>query len=394
MTGFVIGAAVAVALVLALLLRPFLRKTRQRRSRRSASSTRRSSASSSPSWTRTWPRARSAKDDYAQARAELQRRALEDTREAGRRAARCERRRRPWPRVALAVPVVAIALYLLIGNPGASMADGSAAAAHKNQQQDLERMVAALAAEARKGAGQPAGLGDAGPLVQGDWAASHEAEQAFERAGAVHRRRRADARELRGRGGHQRRRQLERQAGAADRRRRSRPTRRTRWRCGCPGPRPWSARTTTGRWRTWERLMALLPPGSEDARMLQGAMEEVRARAGKPSQAATAAAAAPVAAETKTAASALGKRQRHRGTGSRAQSQGGARRYGDGDRAAAGFAHAARPGARPCRGFAVEVHAGRLGFDEPAVAALGGQRSRSGSAGFQDRHGASPRRAT
>jgi len=49
---------------------------------------------------------------------------------------------------------------------------------------------------------------------------------------------------------------------------------------------------------TWDRLMALLPPGSEDANMLQGAIAEVRSRAGKPPQAA----AAPAAGEPKTAA--------------------------------------------------------------------------------------------
>jgi cytochrome c-type biogenesis protein CcmH len=44
--------------------------------------------------------------------------------------------------------------------------------------------------------------------------------------------------------------------------------------------------------RTWERLAALLPPGSEDARMLQGAIDDVRSRSGLPAKAATVTAAA------------------------------------------------------------------------------------------------------
>jgi cytochrome c-type biogenesis protein CcmH len=37
--------------------------------------------------------------------------------------------------------------------------------------------------------------------------------------------------------------------------------------------------------RTWERLASLLPPGSDDARMLQGAIDDARSRAGLPAKA-------------------------------------------------------------------------------------------------------------
>ena len=48
--------------------------------------------------------------------------------------------------------------------------------------------------------------------------------------------------------------------------------------------------------QTWERLAAMLPPGSDDARMLQGAIDDVRAKSGLPAKAAVPAPAVAAAA--------------------------------------------------------------------------------------------------
>jgi cytochrome c-type biogenesis protein CcmH len=305
MTGFVIGAAVAVVLVLALLLRPFLRKSAQ-----AQLSQRQLNAAifrdQIVKLDQDLAEGTLAKDDYTQARAELQRRALDDTREEDATST-LRAPKKTMAAVALAVPVAAIALYLVIGNPGAILADGAGAAAHKNQQQDLERMVAALAQKLEK---QPENLQGWAMLARSYKVLGRmtEAELAFERAGAAID---GDAQmlanyadvaatnaggSLKGKPA-----QLIAKALKADP---ENPM--ALW---LSGTEAMESRDYDRALATWERLMALLPPGSDDSRMLQGAMEEVRTRAGKPSTAATAAAAAPAApaaAEKKTAASALG----------------------------------------------------------------------------------------
>jgi cytochrome c-type biogenesis protein CcmH len=303
MTGFLIGAAVAVVLVLALLLRPFLRKSApgQLSQRQLNAAIFRDQL---VKLDQDLAEGTLAKDDYTQARAELQRRALEDTREEDATST-LRAPRKTMAAVALAVPVAAIALYLVIGNPGAILGEG--AAAHKNQQQDLERMVAALAQKLEK---EPDNLQGWAMLARSYKVMGRmmEAELAFERAGAAID---GDAQmlanyadvaatnaggSLKGKPA-----QLIGKALKADP---QNPM--ALW---LSGTEAMESRDYDRALATWERLMALLPPDSEDSRMLQGAMEEVRARAGKPSKAATAAAAPPAAAaaaEQKTAASALG----------------------------------------------------------------------------------------
>jgi cytochrome c-type biogenesis protein CcmH len=299
MTGFVIGAAVAVVLVLALLLRPFLRKSsRQQLSQRQLNAA--IFRDQLAKLDQDLADGTLAKDDYTQARAELQRRALEDTREEDATST-LRAPKKTMAAVALAVPVAAIALYLVIGTPGAMLADGPAGAA-SNQQQDLERMVAALAQKLEK---EPGNLQGWAMLARSYKVMGRlmEAELAFERAGAAID---GDAQmlanyadvaatnaggSLKGKPA-----QLIAKALKADP---ENPM--ALW---LSGTEAMERKDYDRALATWERLMALLPPGSEDSRMLQGAMEEVRARAGKPSQAAKAAApAAP--ADKKTAASAL-----------------------------------------------------------------------------------------
>jgi cytochrome c-type biogenesis protein CcmH len=303
MSGFLIGAAVAVVLALALLLRPFLRKSAEGRlSQRQLNAA--IFRDQLVKLDQDLAEGTLAKDDYTQARAELQRRALEDTREEDATST-LRAPRKTMAAVAVAVPAAAVALYLLIGNPGAILADGSSAAAHKNQQQDLERMVAALAQKLEK---EPNNLQGWAMLARSYKVMGRmmEAELAFERAGSVID---SDAQmlanyadvaatnaggSLKGKPA-----QLIAKALKADP---ENPM--ALW---LSGTEAMESKDYDRALATWERLMALLPPGSEDSRMLQGAIEEVRARAGKPSKAATAAAAAPAAAGgQKTAASALG----------------------------------------------------------------------------------------
>lgn len=301
MTGFVIGAAVAVGIVLALLLRPFLRQSAggQLSQRQLNAAIFRDQL---VKLEQDLAEGTLAKDDYTQARAELQRRALEDTREEDATST-LRAPKKTMVAVALAVPIAAVALYLVIGNPGAMLAEGTAAGAHKNQQQDLERMVAALAQKLEK---EPDNLQGWAMLARSYKVMGRmmEAELAFERAGAVIDN---DAQmlanyadvaatnaggSLKGKPA-----QLIAKALKADP---EHPM--ALW---LSGTEAMERRDYDRALATWERLMALLTPGSEDARMLQGAIEEVRARAGKPAKAAAAAAPAPAPAE-KAAASSLG----------------------------------------------------------------------------------------
>lgn len=301
MTGFVIGAAVAVGIVLALLLRPFLRQSAggQLSQRQLNAAIFRDQL---VKLEQDLAEGTLAKDDYTQARAELQRRALEDTREEDATST-LRAPKKTMVAVALAVPIAAVALYLVIGNPGAMLAEGTAAGAHKNQQQDLERMVAALAQKLEK---EPDNLQGWAMLARSYKVMGRmmEAELAFERAGAVIDN---DAQmlanyadvaatnaggSLKGKPA-----QLIAKALKADP---EHPM--ALW---LSGTEAMERRDYDRALATWERLMALLTPGSEDARMLQGAIEEVRARAGKPAKAAAAAAPAPAPAE-RAAASSLG----------------------------------------------------------------------------------------
>lgn len=304
MTGFVIGAAVAVVIVLALLLRPFLRGGAgggQLSQRQLNTAIFRDQLGKLE---QDLAEGTLAKDDYTQARAELQRRALEDTREEDATST-LRAPKKTMVGVALAVPIAAVALYLAIGNPGAMLAEGTAAAAHKNQQQDLERMVAALAQKLEK---EPDNLQGWAMLARSYKVLGRmmEAELAFERAGAAID---GDAQmlanyadvaatnaggSLKGKPA-----QLIAKAIKADP---QNPM--ALW---LSGTEAMERKDYDRALATWERLMTLLTPGSEDARMLQGAMEEVRARAGKPAGAAAAAAAAATPAPAqKSAASPLG----------------------------------------------------------------------------------------
>lgn len=296
MTGFVVGALVTLALTLALLLRPFYL-------RRSASAT-----ASQRDLNAAILREQLAKleqdladgtlgvEDYGQARAELQRRVLQDTTEADA-APTLRAPRRTMLAVGLTVPAVALGMYMLIGNP-ASMTE-AAGGAHAGQQ-ELVRMVEALAQKLEK---EPDNLQGWAMLARSYKVIgrSQEAELAFERAGsyidndAQALANYADVAASNAGGFKGKPAMLIAKALKADPQNAM-----ALW---LSGTEALSRDDYKSALDTWGRLMPLLQPGSEDEKMLRGAIEEVQAKAGiKGAPLAAAPAAASVPAPARTAA--------------------------------------------------------------------------------------------
>jgi cytochrome c-type biogenesis protein CcmH len=280
MTGFLIGAAIAVVLVLALLLRPFFfRKTAggQLSQRQFNTAILRDQLAKLD---QDVAEGTLSEADHAQARAELQRRALEDTREQDE-VSTLRAPKKTMAAVAVMLPIAAVAVYMLIGNPG-SIGENSANPHQQMANQDLEKMVVALAEKMEKEPNNPKGwamLARSYKVI----GRNAEAEKAFERAGSFIDN---DAQML---------------AAYADV-----VASNTGSLAGKPalliqkalkadpdhpmalwlaGTADLEAKNYAGALRTWERLATLLPPGSDDARMLQGAMDDVRARGGLPGKA-------------------------------------------------------------------------------------------------------------
>jgi cytochrome c-type biogenesis protein CcmH len=291
MTGFVVGAIVTLALTLAVLLRPFYL-------RRSASAT-----ASQRQLNTAILREQLAKldqdlaegtlgaEDYGQARAELQRRVLQDTSEADATPT-LRAPRRTMAAVGLTVPVVALGMYMLIGNPGIMTAD-PAGGAHANQQ-ELARMVDLLAKKMEK---EPDNLQGWAMLARSYkvLGRSQEAELAFEHAGSFIDN---DAQALAN--------YADVAASNAGGNFKGKPAMliakalkadpQNAMALWLSGTEAMSRNDYDTALATWGRLLPLLAPGSEDEKMLRGAMEEVRARAGKP---------LPLAAATPSAATAM-----------------------------------------------------------------------------------------
>jgi len=277
MTGFLIGAAVAVALVLVLLLRPFLRKTSggQLSHRQFNTAILRDQLAKLD---QDVAEGTLSEADHAQARAELQRRALEDTRELD--AVNTLRApKKTMAVVGVLLPVAAVALYMLIGNP-AGMSENAAVPHQIANQQDLEKMVLALADKLEKEPNNPKGwamLARSYKVI----GRNAEAEKAFERAGSFID---DDAQMLAAyadvmasnNGGTLlgKPSMLIQKALKADP---NNPM--ALW---LSGTADLEAKNYPAALRTWERLASMLQPGSDDARMLQGAIDDARARAGLP----------------------------------------------------------------------------------------------------------------
>jgi len=298
MTGFILAAALAVLLALGLLLRPFFRTraaTPLSRRQLNGAIFREQMARLDQDLADDTI----AEADHAQARTELQRRVLQDTAQEDA-APTLRAPKRTLAALVLLLPVAAFGLYFLIGNP-ASM--NPAAVSAGAAPQDVERMVANLAAKLEQ---DPSNLKGWAMLARSYKALGRplEAEQAYDRAGAFLD---SDAQLLAD--------YADVAAANAGGNFTGKPARLLEralkvdpqnamalWLSG-------TAAMGAGRFdqalATWEGLMTQLPPGSEDARMLQSAIDEVRGRAGggaKPAPAALAA--APSRAQATAAAGA------------------------------------------------------------------------------------------
>ena len=289
MNGFLVAATVTVALVLVLLMRPFFRRI-------GPGGTSRQDLNSAiyreqfAKLEQDLAEGMLGKEDYAQARAELQRRLLEDA-QGEEAAVKLNPPRKTMVGIALAVPLVAGAFYLLIGNP----AGMTAGAAHQMADgQELERMVAALAQKLEKEPNNPKGwamLARAYKMM----GRIAEAEKAFERTGSFID---DDAQMLANyadvaasnNGGSMAGKpaMLIQKALKADP---DHPM--ALW---LSGTADLQAKNYRQALQTWERLAAMLPPGSDDARMLQGAIDDARAKSGLPAKAAAPAPAVAAAA--------------------------------------------------------------------------------------------------
>jgi len=268
MTGFAIGATLLVGVALLFLLLPFRRRpagadlSRQQinaaiyRDELAELERDRAEGSLSP-------------EDYAQARDELQRRLLEDSSGEATVAAAPAGRGVPLG-IALALPVGAAILYLLLGNPAAI---NPPPPAREFTADDIERMVAGLAARLEQ---EPENLQGWAMLARSYKAMGRlpEALKAYERAGKLvdetpdllldH----ADTLAASLGGFDARAKELIDKALALD------PAHpQGLWMRGTVA---YDAKEYAKAIADWETLLKLLPPDSENAQVLQANLAEVR----------------------------------------------------------------------------------------------------------------------
>ena len=178
MIGFWVVGALALVLVLALLFRPFLLKA----SGANISRRQLNTAIFRDQLARLEnDRAENmiAQADYEQARAELQRRVIDDTSEADD-APILYAPKKTMLAIGLALPVAAIGLYALLGSPATLEPNGPQ---HAATAQDMDRLVVGLAQKLEK---DPENLQGWAMLARSYKMLGRnvEAEQAFVRAGA------------------------------------------------------------------------------------------------------------------------------------------------------------------------------------------------------------------
>lgn len=179
MTEFWVAGALAVVLTLALLFRPFLLKATG-----GGISRRQLNAAIYRDQLVRLEKDRAdnmlSEADYAQARDELQRRVMEDTRDEDATAI-TRAPRKTMLAVGLALPALAIGLYVLLGNPTAMLEPNGPQ--HKVSAGDMERLVAGLAQKLEK---DPDNLQGWAMLARSYKMLGRnvEAELAFERAGS------------------------------------------------------------------------------------------------------------------------------------------------------------------------------------------------------------------
>ncbi|HOY02935.1 MAG TPA: c-type cytochrome biogenesis protein CcmI [Zoogloea sp.] len=181
MTAFWITAGLLTALSLAVLCWPLLRR------RENASASRRAINAAIfrdqlADLERDLASGTLSRDDYATARDELERRVLEDVADDGSPAAEAPKR---LPRTAislgLSLPVAAVALYFVLGNPAAL--DPAAQQGNMPSQAEVEQMVSTLAARLEKNPENPQGWAMLGRSYK-VMGRLEEAGKAFDKAGA------------------------------------------------------------------------------------------------------------------------------------------------------------------------------------------------------------------
>ncbi len=179
MTGFWVLAVLAMVLVLGVLFRPFV-WTRSG----AAVSRRQINAAIFRDQTAQLARDRAndmlTQVDFEQARDELQRRVIDDTQQADATSTLKAPKRTMWA-LGMALPIAAIALYGLLGSPAALLP--AATTSDTAQPPDMERLVAGLAKRLES---EPDNLQGWAMLARSYkmLGRNQDAEQAFERAGA------------------------------------------------------------------------------------------------------------------------------------------------------------------------------------------------------------------
>ena len=289
MTGFIAAAAAAVAIVLVLLMRPFFRRLDggdTSRSQLNAAIYRDQFAKLE----QDLADGTLSRDDYAQARTELQRRVLEDN-QAADETSTVGAPRKTMIGIAFAVPILAAALYLMLGNPGAMLGGDGLPPGHGQiaTEQDLEKMVAALAAKLEH---EPTNYRGWSMLARSYKAMNRplDAQHAFEKAGAFID---DDAQALAD--------YADVVATNAGGKLAGKPTELIQKALKVDPNNPmalWLAGTAEFQAQrypkaaeTWEKLAGMLPADSEDSKVLDGAINDARAKAGLPPRTPTAVAA-------------------------------------------------------------------------------------------------------
>lgn len=272
MMGFALGATLLVGLTLLLLLLPF-RRRHDANGAGADFSRRQLNAAIYRDELAELERDRAegalAPEDFEQARAELQRRLIEDTNEEAVVPAAASAKALPLL-LALALPVAAALLYLTLGNPAAV---NPPPPEPRFTADDIERMVAGLAARLEK---EPENLQGWAMLARSYKAMGRidEAVRAYERAGALVEGNAdllidyADTLASHQRGFDQRVATLVDKALKLD------PAHpQALW---LRGTIAYDAQQYDKAIADWEALLKLLPPGSENANALQANLAEVR----------------------------------------------------------------------------------------------------------------------
>jgi len=301
MTGFMLAAGAAVLLVLVLLLRPYLRNPAAGASTSHRQVNTAIYREQLARLDQDLAEGLLRREDHAQARAELQRRLLEETQETDA-GTTLQSPKRTLLAIGLLLPIAAAGVYLLIGNPAGLSPHGGAQAATN---QDLERMVAGLADKLQK---DPGNLKGWAMLARSYKAMGRmaESETAFERAGAFID---GDAQALAD--------YADVAASNAGGRFAGKPAQLIQKALKADPDHAmalWLAGTAALDGKDygkaiaiWERLATLLPPDSEDARMLRVAIDEVRANTGNTAPVAQARAGDSVSGTVELAAALKGK---------------------------------------------------------------------------------------